>query len=49
MTKKLTKEQVIGILLLVSALLIFVPIPLINGSIIGAIIVATIGIYHLIK
>lgn len=45
----LSKNQWIGLLLLIAAVLIFVPIPFINGNVIGAVIVVLVAIYHFIK
>lgn len=43
-----SKEQWIGILLIIAAIMMFVPIPLIDEKIISAIIVVVIGLYKLI-
>ncbi len=42
------KEQWIGILLLLAAIMMFIPIPLVDEKIISAIIVVAIGLYKLI-
>ena len=46
---KLNKDQLIGVLLLIAAALIFIPIPFIARNTIAGILVAAIGIYQLIK
>jgi len=45
---KFSKEQWIGILLIIAAIMMFIPIPLIDEKIISAIIVVAIGLYKLI-
>ena len=45
---KFTKEQWIGILLLIAAIMMFIPIPFIDAKMISAIIVVAIGLYKLI-
>ena len=45
---KFSKEQWIGILLLLAAVMMFIPIAFVDEKIISAIIVVAIGLYKLI-
>lgn len=48
MAKKFTKDQWLGILLIIAALFIWVPIGIPSKEVIGALIVVIIGVYKLI-
>ena len=45
---KFSKEQWVGLLLLLAAIMMFIPIPFIDEKIISAIIVVVIGLYKLV-
>ena len=49
MAKKFSNNQIQGIVLLIAALLIYLPVPFIDGKIIGTIAVLVIGFWSLFK
>lgn len=49
MANKFSKDQLQGIILLIAALLIFAPIPLIPGQTIGGLAVIGVGLWNLFK